>query len=283
MPDVTLQGGEIDGLTLHYVVEGRGPAAILIHGLGGFAESWRHTVAALAPSMRVYALDLPGFGRSSKPPGEYRLPFLAAAVRGFLDAMGLGQASLVGHSLGGAVAVTCALIHPSRVERLALLAAVVPGFTFPLPLAHRVLAVRGLGELLGLCARPRHYKAAVARCFHRPLADEVDFLVEHDYAARTSTAARAAWLATARSLRTDLVDLRPGYRRAIATLEAPVLLVHGRQDPAVPAGHVREVAAALPQVELRWLDRCGHFPMLEHPRAVHGWMAEFLAGRSVSR
>src|SRR6185436_2331749 len=66
MPEVQLRGAEVDGLTLHYVMEGRGPAVILVHGLGGFAESWRHNIPALAGVSTVFAVDLPGFGLSSK-------------------------------------------------------------------------------------------------------------------------------------------------------------------------------------------------------------------------
>src|SRR5204863_579469 len=104
MPHVQLRGGAVDGLSLHYVVEGRGPAVVLLHGLGGFAESWRRTVEALAPRYTVIAVDLPGFGRSAKPRARYSLGFFANALGGFLDGLGLGSVSLVGHSLGGAVA-----------------------------------------------------------------------------------------------------------------------------------------------------------------------------------
>ena len=119
MPDVQLRGAEVDGLSIHYVTEGRGPAVVLVHGLGGFAESWRHNVGALARVATVYAVDLPGFGRSSKPPARYRLADAARALHGFAQAMGLGRFALVGHSLGAAVTLTYALTHPARVERLA--------------------------------------------------------------------------------------------------------------------------------------------------------------------
>ena len=66
MPDITLRGGEVDGLAIHYVVAGRGPAVVLLHGLGGFAQSWRHTIDALATRATVFALDLPGFGRTPR-------------------------------------------------------------------------------------------------------------------------------------------------------------------------------------------------------------------------
>src|SRR5262245_39785615 len=140
MPDITLRGGEVDGLSLNYVTTGRGPAVVLLHGLGGFAESWRHTIDALATRATVFALDLPGFGRSAKPRTIYGLGYFARALHGFLDALGLGQASLVGHSLGGSVAVTYALTHPSRVERVALVSGLVPGFSFRMSLGHRLIA-----------------------------------------------------------------------------------------------------------------------------------------------
>src|SRR5215470_18888884 len=163
MPELTIRGGEVDGLSLHYDVAGRGPAVILLHGLGGFGRSWRQTIDALATRATVFAVDLPGFGRSAKPRAIYRLGYFARALHGFLDALGVGQASLVGHSLGGAIAVTYALTHPSRVERLALVSALVPGFSFHMSLGYRVVTIPVLGEALALCGRARLYKAAIAR------------------------------------------------------------------------------------------------------------------------
>jgi pimeloyl-ACP methyl ester carboxylesterase len=283
MPDLTLRGGEVDGLGLHYVVAGHGPAVVLVHGLGGFGESWRPTIDALASRATVFAVDLPGFGRSAKPRTSYRLGFFARALHGFMDGLALGQASLVGHSLGAAVAVTYALTHPARVERLAVVAGLVPGFTFQMSVGYRVITVPVLGEALALCGRASLFKAAVARCFHTPRREVVDFLVDHDYPERTSPDARAAWLATARHIRADFVEHRADYRRAIATLDLPVLLVHGRQDPAVPPPHATEVAAGFPRAGLRWVDACGHFPHLEHDRVVNGWLAEFLVVRPAPR
>lgn len=283
MPDITLRGGEVDGLTLHYVVAGRGPAVVLLHGLGGFAQSWRATIDALATRATVFAVDLPGFGRSAKPRTAYRLGYFARALHGFLDAVGIAQASLVGHSLGGAVAVTYALTHPARVERVALVAALVPGFSFRMSWGYRLIALPVVGEALALCGRAPIYKAAIARCFHVPRPADVDFLIEHDYPIRTNAEARAAWLATARHIRADFVDHRADYRRAIATLDLPMLLVHGRQDPAVSGQHATEAAAGFPRAALRWVDDCGHFPHLEHPQAVNGWLADFLIGRPAPR
>src|SRR2546425_86108 len=128
MPELRLRSGEVDGLALNYLVEGRGPAVVLVHGLGGFAESWRHNVPSLAARATVYAVDLPGFGRSGKPSAGYSLAYFTRALYAFLDAVGVTQVSLVGHSLGAAVAVTYALTHPARVERLAPPSGCVPRF-----------------------------------------------------------------------------------------------------------------------------------------------------------
>src|SRR4029434_8386214 len=98
MPELQLRGGEVDGLRLHYVVEGRGPAVILVHGLRGLADTWRHhirppsraesgghSIGPLARRARVYAVDLPGFGASAKPRSRYRLANFAGSPRGFMD------------------------------------------------------------------------------------------------------------------------------------------------------------------------------------------------------
>lgn len=278
-----MRGGAVDGLALHYLADGRGPVVVLLHGLGGFAASWRRTVEALAAQATVYALDLPGFGRSGKPRVRYDLEFFAAALHGFLDALGIAGASLVGHSLGGAVAVRYALSRPARVDRLALLGALVPGIGYRPSWVYRLLARPGLGEALALVGCRPVYRAALARCFHRPRTEEVEFLVECDHGERTGWEARRAYLATLRGVREDLEQRGDAFRRALAMLDLPVLLIHGRQDPVVPAAHCGQVAGSLPRATVGWLEACGHFPQLEHPEIVNDWLSQFLAGRPARR
>ena len=283
MPEVELRGAEVDGLTLHYVAEGRGPAVVLVHGLGGFAESWRHNIAALARTATVYAVDLPGFGRSSKPPARYRLGDAVRALHGFVQAMGLGRVAIVGHSMGGAVGLTYALTHPARIDRLALVGALVPGSAYRPSVPYRIAATPILGELLALCACAPAYRAAIARCFHVPVASEVEFLVREGYGERTSPAAKAAYLATLRDMRRDLVDHAADYRRALATLDVPILFIHGRQDRVIPAQYCHEAAEMIPRARVRWIEACGHFPQIEHADVVNTWLTEFVAGRPAPR
>src|SRR2546425_1136982 len=163
MPELRLRGGEVDGLALHYLVEGRGPAVVLVHGLGGFAASWRHNIPSLAARATVYAVDLPGFGRSGKPSAAYSLAYFARALHAFLDAVGVTQVSLVGHSLGAAVALTYALTRPARVERLALRSGCVPGFGWQPGWRARLMATPGLRNALARCGAPPLSPAALAR------------------------------------------------------------------------------------------------------------------------
>ena len=200
-----------------------------------------------------------------------------------MDGLGLARASLVGHSLGGAVSITYSLTHPSRVERLALVGALVPGCGYRPSWIYRLVALRGLGEVLSCAGHARLYKAALARCFHAPDRREVDFFVDYEYATRTDATARAAYLTTLRDVRIDLEARAEDYRRALTTLELPVLLIHGRQDPVVPPEHCAEVAGVLRHAAVRWVDACGHFPQIEHVEAVNGWLVDFLVGRRAPR
>jgi 2-hydroxymuconate-semialdehyde hydrolase len=159
----------------------------------------------------------------------------------------------------------------------------VPGFAYRLARVYQVLAVPALGEALALCGCAAIYRAALARCFYRPQAEQIEFLVGCDYSARTSWSARAAYLGTLRAAREDFLRGGAEYRRALAALDLPVLMIHGRQDPVVPAAHCSEVAAGLPRAQVRWLDGCGHFPQIEQAPTVGEWLGEFLAARPAPR
>jgi len=276
VPEIRLTGGDLDGLQLHYVEEGQGPATVLIHGLGGFAESWRHNVPELARHGRVIALDLPGSGRSGKPRRAYTLEFLAQALDRLLHTLGVDRVHLVGHSLGGAVAARYTLDHPGRVERLALLGAAVPGFDLRPSWIYRTMSVRGVGEILSSFITRGICTTALARCFDHADPEEIRFFVEHEFAARASREACAAYLSLLRSVKADFSEGGLAYRAALSRLGRGVLVVHGLQDRVIPLVHARQVAEGLRVAQPRWLDRCGHFPQIEHASAVNAHLAAFL-------
>ena len=276
MPEIQIAGGELDGLLIHYVEEGHGPATVLIHGLGGFAESWHHNIPELARHSRVIAFDLPGFGRSGKPRRQYTTAFLARGLDGLLSALGVEQVRLVGHSLGGAVAARYVLDHPGRVERLALLGAAVPGFELRPSWIYRTLSLPGVGELLASMITRRLCAKGLERCFAHPDPAEIRFFVDHEFAARRSFEGRAAYLSLLRTVRDDFTIGAEAYRVALTSLGRHVLVIHGRDDRVIPLSHAQRVAEGLGGLEPRWLERCGHFPQIEQADAVNAYLREFL-------
>jgi pimeloyl-ACP methyl ester carboxylesterase len=282
MSVIRLRHGALDGLALHYESVGDGPATLLIHGLGGFAESWRYTADALVAHSRVISFDLPGFGQSAKPRGEYTFGFFVQVIDALLEVLEVERVRLVGHSLGGGIATAFALAYPERVDRLALVGATVPGFPLRPSVVYRLMALPGVGELLSSFVTRRVCVAALKRCLYAPDPAEIAFLVEHEYLARTSREGRAAYLATLRGVKHEFTTKAAAYRAAFAEWDRPTLVIHGREDRVVPWTHADAAAQGIPRAQSRWLDRCGHFPQIEHAAAVNGWLGEFLlagAGR----
>jgi 4,5:9,10-diseco-3-hydroxy-5,9,17-trioxoandrosta-1(10),2-diene-4-oate hydrolase len=272
-PDRYVQVGDIK--TRYWAVGESGSALILIHGILRFAEDWTHNLEALAQTHRVYAIDLIGYGCTDKPDIEYRLDDFVAFVRGFMDAVGIERATLIGHSLGGGVAINVAHRYPERVERLVLVAGA--GFGQKVHLFFRLAS---LPVLPRLWAHPT--RLIMRQAFRQVVYDGdliTDDMVDLAYERFYLPGARAALLKTIR----NGVTL-PGIRREILTLvqEAlpsitmPTLIIWGRQDPVLPVAHADIAIERLPNARLHLLDECGHFPMFEHPHIFNALVNEFL-------
>jgi 4,5:9,10-diseco-3-hydroxy-5,9,17-trioxoandrosta-1(10),2-diene-4-oate hydrolase len=174
-----------------------------------FAEDWTHNLEALAQTHRVYAIDLIGYGCTDKPDIEYRLDDFVAFVRGFMDAVGIERATLIGHSLGGGVAINVAHRYPERVERLVLVAGA--GFGQKVHLFFRLAS---LPVLPRLWAHPT--RLIMRQAFRQVVYDGdliTDDMVDLAYERFYLPGARAALLKTIR----NGVTL-PGIRREILTL-----------------------------------------------------------------
>jgi pimeloyl-ACP methyl ester carboxylesterase len=137
----------IDGVRIHYLDVGEGPALVLIHGLGASTFTFQRVLPELARRFRVVALDLKGCGFSDRPDGDYTLTAQADLIRQLMDRLGIERASVLGHSMGGAVAMRLALAYPERVKRLILASS-----ASDLELGHRILGAALLGRLLPLVA-----------------------------------------------------------------------------------------------------------------------------------
>jgi pimeloyl-ACP methyl ester carboxylesterase len=253
---------------------GRGPTVLCVHGLGGTKASFLPTVAALADSHRVVALDLPGFGESAKPiAAPYDAPWFARVVFEVLDELAVERSHLVGNSMGGRVAIEAGLVGGGRVDRLVLLS---PALAW-LRDRRWLTLVRLLRPELGLLqVAPRTLVEGVVRRL-LPAAAEGWAAVGLDEFLRSylTPRGRAAFYAAARSIYLDEPHGDDGFWTRLAELSPDSLFVWGKRDTLVPIGFMKHVQRALPKARHVELD-CGHVPQLERPRETHAAIADFL-------
>lgn len=261
-------------LELAYLEAGAGETILLLHGWPTSSFLWRHTMVAMAASHRVIALDLPGFGASSKPvDASYSFGFHARALDGFCAALGIDRLSLAVHDLGGPVGLHWALQAPERIEKLALLNTLV----FP-QMSWAVIAFVTMCRTPGL----RHWLTSPAGirwamrfgvCDKQGLGDAVIARYQQPFADGDS---RRALAKTAYGLHpAGFVELA----RRLPEFRCPVRIIYGRNDRILPdvARTMARVQADLPQAEITALDGCGHFLQEDRPDQVGALLAEFFA------
>ena len=283
-----LPGGREPLLRIHDVPAGRmrlstltmgsGPDVILIHGLGATKASFFDTAAALSRTYRVHALDLPGFGSSSKPRAAYDAAFFARAVLAVMDQLGIERAHLAGNSLGGRVALEVGLRAPERVRALGLLC---PALAFLRRGYHPI--VRLLRPELGVLPH-RWGRERVARQFWDLFADTeaidpsvADVVVDEFQRIYGSPGARLAFLSAARNVYLERPFGRGGFYPRLSDLRPPALFVWASHDRLVPAAFSRHVDRWLPSAEQIVLDACGHAPQVERPAQTNGLLHRFFA------
>jgi uncharacterized protein (TIGR04551 family) len=259
---------DVDGVHARYREAGSGPAVVLVHGYGASLDSWAPVIPALATSHRVIAVDLKGFGWTSRPDGDYSPAAQAALVWGVLDKLRVADVAIVGHSWGSSVAFAMAVAHPERTRRVAVYDAYV--YDDQVPSFFRWAGAPGLGELLfGLYYTERiEDRAALAYYDERWITQARVDRVEQDLA-RPGTVAAA--LATARGHHFE--RLHEELRR----FAKPVLLLWGENDQVTPLQFGQRLANELANAELKTYPRCGHIPMVEAYAASTRDLAAFLA------
>jgi pimeloyl-ACP methyl ester carboxylesterase len=272
--DVRVRGARISCLTA-----GHGPKrAILIHGLGGAKSSLFETVAALSPDYTVHAIDLPGFGASSKPLASYDPDFFARHVLRLMDALAIDRADLIGNSLGGRVALEVGLRAPSRVRSLSLLA---PSMAFRRgrELVPLVRVLRPELAALPSVLSPRRVSDGFWQMIAYP--DRVDpsiadLAADEFFRSHSSRSGRIAFYAAARQIYLEAPHGPSGFWTRLELLRPPALFIWGSEDRLVPAGFSRHVKAALPGASQVVLPNCGHVPQIELPERTHELVREFI-------
>ena len=253
---------------------GEGEPVVCLHGLGGTKASFLPTVAALAESHRVIAIDLPGFGESDKPiTAAYDAPYFSRAVGRVLDALEIERAHLVGNSMGGRVAIEVGLREPERVGKIALLS---PALAWLRDRQWRWLLQVPLPKLGLIQPAPRAITEAIVRRLV-PGGDDgwsaagVDEFVRSYLTPR----GRHAFYEAARNIYLDEPHGDEGLWTRLERLGPETLFVWGRHDQLVPISFMRYVEEALPSARHLELS-CGHVPQLERPRETHAAIRDLL-------
>jgi pimeloyl-ACP methyl ester carboxylesterase len=269
----------IHGKKIAYRTAGDGPAILLIHGMAGSSETWEPVIDALAARGTVIAPDLLGHGESAKPRGDYSLGALAASLRDLMVALGHERATIVGHSLGGGIALQFAYQFPERCERLALVSS--GGLGREVSTLLRALSFPGSEYVLSLACAPGVRDAgtavlsALARLGLRPAPAASD--VWRSYSSLAHPETRAAFIHTLRAV----VD--PGGQRVSATdrlylaSEMPTLIVWGDRDPFIPVAHARAAHEAMPGSRLAIFEGAGHYPHRDDPSRFARELLGFVA------
>ena len=255
---------------------GTGPETIVcLHGLGGTKASFLPTVAALADSYRVVALDLPGFGESDKPiAAPYDAPWFARSVFATMDALGIERAHIAGNSMGGRVAIEAGLTDHERTGGLLLLSPAL-AWLRPRPWAPVLRALRPELGLIQPAPRPV-VETIVRRLVPASNGGWTAAGIDEFLRAYLTGRGRAAFYAAARNIYLDEPYGENGFWTRLKALEGDSLFVWGRKDTLVPIGFMRHVEKALPNARHVELD-CGHVPQVERPRETHAAIRKFLA------
>ena len=261
------------------------PAVLLIHGMAGSRETWHEAQALLAESCDVIAVDLPGHGQSSLPNGDYSLGSLAAALRDLLDRLDIERATIVGHSLGGGVALQFIYQFPERCERLVLVSS--GGLGREVTPFLRALSLPGASTALkGLLALRRSEKAQGVGRFFQPIARRVwsDLpLMLSNFAALQEPALRRSFIATIRAVIDPHGQSVTATDRLPLARQLPVMVVWGRKDQMIPAAHALAVAQALPHARIEVFDQAGHFPHEADPERFAEAVASFIRDSKPAR
>lgn len=266
---------QVAGVRLHIRDTGPrdGPAVLLIHGFGSSLHTWEAWAPLLENRFRLVALDLPGFGLTGPDPtGDYSDERSVAVLVALLDRLGIGQAAVVGSSMGGRIAWRFAAAEPGRVSKLVLMAP--DGFaSFGREYGRTPERLPWLMRLLPYTA-PKPLLERTMRNAYAVPGILTDAVVERYHAMLLAPGVRRAILD--RVLQTRLLQPEP----ILATIRAPVLLLWGERDGAVPATHAVNYEQALPDARIVILPGIGHVPMEEAPEASARALRAFLDGET---
>jgi pimeloyl-ACP methyl ester carboxylesterase len=271
---------DASGVSTYVVDAGEGPPVLLLHGYGDTADGWRRVIPGLLARHRVIAIDVPPFGRSGDPRTPRLIDFYGPFLPELLDRLEVDRATVIGHSLGGAIALHLSLERPERVERLGLVAPAglgksPPWWWYALTGYGRVwkTALSVPSPLTPLLIRQGLTRFLDWRLFHDPrqMRETIDHLVSMHSTPRDFDRLLAAGRCCIDSYTGTLLE-------DSAAIDVPKWMVWGRHDGLVPSAHAAAFRSLHPDASVHVFDDCGHYPHIELPsrfnRLLAAWMAE---------
>ena len=280
--------GDLKYLDLHgdrvaYLDEGHGEVVLLLHGMAGSSQTWRSVMGPLSRKYRVVAPDMLGHGNSAKPRSDYSLGAFAVFLRDLLDELGVAQATIVGHSLGGGVAMQFVYQHPDYCQRLILIGS--GGLGPDVGWTLRLLSAPGAELILPIIAPPPVVSVGESlrswfgkRGVGSPRGEEM----WSAYRSLADAETRQAFLRTLRSV----VDYRGQAVSALNRLhvrdDMPTMAIWGDSDAVIPVDHAYAAQETRPDVRLEVLPGVGHFPQVECPMQVVDLIEDFISSQTAA-
>ena len=255
-----LRSVQVFGQTIKYYDVGDGPPLLLVHGLGAEADVWAYCLEPLSQSHRVIALDLLGFGRSSKPLINYRVETFVEVLDRFLHTLGIAQISLVGNSMGGWISACFALRFPERVTRLVLNDAVgIAAGAVEIPVDLRPTSLQNMREILEFMF------------YDKSLATDGLVEVAYEFHLERNDGPTISVMLEATYRKVGFLDDQ------LASLKVPTLLIWGDTDRVSPLSIAENFQRLIPGAKLEVIPQCGHIAPLEKPQELVGHILRFLA------
>jgi pimeloyl-ACP methyl ester carboxylesterase len=276
MPDP--QYLSMHGRRAAFRMTGQGDTVLMVHGMASDSRTWDAATERLAKSYRVLAPDLPGHGESEQAGGDYSLGARASFLRDLLRELNIARAAVVGHSLGGGVAMQLAYQHPEYCDRLVLVAS--GGLGPDVSRLLRLLSLPGAEMVLPLLV-PQFVleRGNVVRAWLRDRGVRSPRLGElwQAYSSLGDTERRKAFVRELRSVVNHDGQIVSARDERLHKGERPVLIVWGDRDPIIPVAHARSAHEAMQRSRLEIFEGAQHFPHVEEPDRFAKVVAEFLA------
>jgi pimeloyl-ACP methyl ester carboxylesterase len=281
-PPLTRESLVVHGHRLAYLRAGDGPPLLLLHGIANNCETWAEVIPRLAQTHTVIAPDLLGHGESDKPRGDYSIAAYANGLRDLMTVLDIERATVVGHSLGGGIALQFAYQFPERCERLALVGSggLGPELSAGLRAATLPGAELVLGALTGISGPLRVGLQGLSRAGKVTRLQRLHDIAEAGDAllGLKDVEARRAFLRTLRGVADARGQAVSALDRLYLANAVPMLVVWGSRDPIVPALHAETVRSLVPTARVEVFQGAGHWPHLDDPQRFCDVLLDFIAG-----